>query len=77
MMNSEQQRIIEVANELLTHNATGGSTSEQIAAAFILNDTQYFPGIYANITQAWDRLGHEWQHHVRTIKRDYHHLIQR
>jgi hypothetical protein len=77
MMNSEQQRIIEVANELLAYNCTGGSTSEQIAAAFILNDTQYLPVMYSNITQAWERLGSEWQHHVKTIQHNYSHLILR
>ena len=74
-MNSEQQRIIEVANELKQYKSTGGSTSERIAAAFVLNDLQYLPGMYANIVEAWDRLGHEWQQHVRDIQHDHSHLI--
>lgn len=77
MMNSEQQRIIEVANELLIHNSTGGSTSEQIAAAFILNEMKYLPFGYINIADAWDRLGQQWQQHVRDIQHDHSHLIQR
>ena len=76
-MNSKQQRIIEVANELLSDNATAASTSEQIAAAFILNEPQYLPAMYVNIVQAWDRLGQEWQQHVRVIQQDHSHLIKR
>jgi hypothetical protein len=75
-VNSEQQRIISVANELITDHATGGSTSEQIAAAFILNNPEYLPGSYPVMVEAWDRLGDEWQQHVRTIREHYRHLIQ-
>lgn len=74
-MNSEQQRIIEVANELLAHDSTGGSTSEQIAAAFILNDMAYLPYGYRTITEAWDRLGHDWQQHVKAIQQSHSHLL--
>ena len=76
-MNSKQQRIIEVANELLSDNATAASTSEQIAAAFILNEPQYLPAMYVNIVQAWDRLDQEWQQYVRVIQQDHSHLIKR
>ena len=76
-MNSKQQRIIDVANELLIYNSTAASTSEQIAAAFILNEPQYWPAMYVNIVQAWDRLGHEWQQYVRIIQQDHSHLIKR
>ena len=76
-MNSQQQRIISVANELITHNATAGSTSERIAAAFILNNPDYLPDSYPVMVEAWDRLGEEWQQHVRTIRQEYTHLIRR
>ena len=74
-MNDDIRRIIEVANDLTTHGSTAGSTSEQIAAAFVLNDMQYLPGCYTNITDAWARLGH-WQQHVHTINEHYRHLVR-
>lgn len=75
-MNSQQQRIISVANELITDHATAGSTSEQIAAAFILNKPEYLPDSYPVMVEAWDRLGDEWQQHVRTIRDEYRHLLR-
>jgi hypothetical protein len=73
-LNDDIRRIIEVANELIIDGSTAGSTSEQIAAAFVLNDMQYLPGCYSNITEAWARLGH-WQEYVKTINDDYRHLV--
>jgi len=52
-----------------------GSTSEQIAAAFILNDMSKLPGCYLDVTDAWDRLGSEWQRHVKLIKQDHLSLL--
>ncbi len=69
------EKIIEVANQLKDIGSTGASTSERIAAAFVLNQMDYLPGNYHNIIEAWDRLGEEWQGYVRLIQRDYSHLI--
>ena len=73
-LTEEMQRIIEVANELLSGEGTAGSTSEVIAAAFILNDAKYLPASYPNMVEAWERLGH-WQELVRHIQQHYMHLI--
>jgi hypothetical protein len=69
------EKIIEVANQLNQVGATAASTSERIAAAFVLNRPDYLPAMYADMVEAWDRLGEEWQHYVRLIKRDYPDLI--
>lgn len=69
-------KIIEVANDLQVTGGTAASTSEQIAAAFVLNRQDYLPNSYTDIIEAWDRLGDEWQHYVRLIKRDYMRLIE-
>lgn len=74
-LNDDIKRIIEVANDLLIDGTTAGSTSEQIAAAFVLNDMQYLPGCYTNICEAWARLGH-WQEYVNTINDHYRHLLR-
>lgn len=74
-LTDEMQRIIEVANDLLSGEGTAGSTSEVIAAAFILNDAKYLPDSYPNIVEAWQRLGH-WQEHVNVIQAHYMHLVQ-
>lgn len=68
-------KIIEVANTLQATGSSGASTGERIAAAFVLNNQTYLPDSYSDILEAWDRLGDEWQHYVRLIKRDYMHLI--
>ncbi|MEW4368070.1 hypothetical protein [Aliikangiella maris] len=68
-------KIIDVANELQRTGTTGASTSEQIAAAFVLNNMWHLPTCYQDIVEAWERLG-EWQYHVKLIKRDYSHLIK-
>jgi hypothetical protein len=72
----EIEKIIEVANTLQATGSTGASTSERIAAAFVLNRPDYLPDSYRDLIEAWDRLGTEWQGHVRRIKRDYGHLIE-
>ena len=69
------QTIIHVANELQRTGGSGASTSEQIAAAFVLNHMYFLPHGYEDVIDAWDRLGHSWQAHVRLIKRDYMHFL--
>ena len=71
----EIEKIIETANVLKATGSTGASTSERIAAAFVLNCPDYLPAMYADMVEAWDRLGDEWQAYVRLIKRDHAHLI--
>ena len=69
------QKIIDVANELQRRGKTGASTSEIIAAAFVLNRQDLLPSGYEDMIAAWDRLGVDWQRYVRIIKRHYWHLI--
>ncbi len=71
----EIEKIIEVANGLQATGRTPASTGERIAAAFVLNRQDYLPDYYSDMVEAWDRLGEEWQHYVRLIKRDYIDLI--
>lgn len=68
-------KIINVANELQHTGATGASTAEHIAAAFVLNRMDYLPAGYTDVLEAWDRLD-TWQRYVRLIKRDYRHRIE-
>jgi hypothetical protein len=75
-MNDEIRRIIEVVNELATEGETGGSTSEVIAAAFILNDMSKLPAGYPVVIEAWARLG-DWQGYVQLIREQYRHLLAR
>ena len=72
----EIEKIIEVANVLKATGRTGASTGERIAAAFVLNRMDYLPASYRDVLEAWERLGDEWQAHVRLIKRDYLYLIE-
>jgi hypothetical protein len=72
----EMEKIIEVAISLNTTGTTASSTSERIAAAFVLNNPAYLPSYYDDMVEAWDRLGEEWQGYVRLIKRDYMHRIE-
>ena len=72
----EIEKIIEVAIELKTTGGTPASTSERIAAAFVLNRPDYLPRLYDDMVEAWDRLDDEWQEYVRLIKREYMHLIE-
>ena len=66
-------RIISVCNELLQTNQTGASTSELIAAAFVLDRMEYLPHGYT-VAQAWECLG-EWQGTVEVIRYRYMYLI--
>lgn len=67
------QKIIEVANELASTGKTGASTSEQIAAAFVLDRMEFIPHEYS-VTEAWERLDN-WQDLVKKIKADYSDLL--
>jgi hypothetical protein len=69
------EKIIEVANSLQATGSTGASTSERIAAAFVLNKPHYLPSSYSDVVEAWDRLD-DWQGYVRLIKQEYMHLIK-
>ncbi|MES9903776.1 MAG: hypothetical protein ABW168_14010 [Sedimenticola sp.] len=72
----EIEKIIEVANCLKATGSTAASTGERIAAAFVLNQQEYLPAMYNDMVEAWDRLGEEWQAHVKIIKYDHMHLIK-
>ena len=72
----EIEKIIEVANVLKATGSTGASTSERIAAAFVLNRMEYLPASYRDVLEAWERLGEEWQGYVRLIKEEYMYLIE-
>ncbi len=74
-MNYEIEKIINVANELQRTGSTAASTSERIAAAFVLNRMEYLPDMYSNVVEAWERLDN-WQGMVKRIQRDYMHLIE-
>ena len=74
-MQWQVKKIIEVANCLQATGSTGASTSERIAAAFVLNRQDYLPDSYRDLVEAWDRLD-DWQYYVRIAKRDYSHLIE-
>jgi len=69
----EIQKIIEIANDLATRGRSAGSTSEVIAAAFVLNRMEFLPDGYS-VIEAWDRLDN-WQQYVRIIQRDYQHEL--
>jgi len=75
-MQWEIEKIIEVAISLKQTGSTAASTSERIAAAFVLNRLEYLPDMYSDAVEAWDRLGRDWQDYVRLIKREYMHLIE-
>ncbi len=65
------EKIINIATELKQSGSTRASTSEQIAAAFVLNRMDCLPPIYSDVIEAWDRLGGQWQEYVRIVKRDH------
>lgn len=46
------QKIIDVANVLHATGRTGASTGEIIAAAFVLNQQDYFPRGYEDMIEA-------------------------
>lgn len=71
----EITKIIKVANQLNRTGATTASTSEQIAAAFVLNRMELLPSSYQDAIEAWQRLD-DWQDHVIQIKRNYTHLLE-
>jgi hypothetical protein len=75
-MQTEIEKIIEVAIALKLTGRSGASTGERIAAAFVLNDMRHLPASYPDIVEAWERLGPQWQRYVKTIKADYLHLIE-
>ncbi len=69
-------RIIQVARDLQSTGTTSAGTSEQIAAAFVLNEQKYLPELYPDLIEAWERLTPgDYQHYVKVIKYDYMHLI--
>ena len=70
------EKIIEVANCLQVTGSSGASTSEIIAAAFVLNRMECLPSGYNDVVEAWYRLGSEWQGYVMLIKGTYMHLIR-
>ena len=74
MMQWEIEKIINVCNELTQTNQTGASTSELIAAAFVLNKMEYLPRGYS-VIEAWERLD-DWQVHVKRIRHQYMYLIE-
>ena len=71
----EITKIIKVANQLQRTGQTTASTSEQIAAAFVLNRMELLPEMYPEVSEAWQRLD-DWQEHVTQIKQHYFHLIE-
>ncbi len=70
----EIEKIINVANELASIGTSGASTSEMIAAAFVLNRMEFIPHGYS-VIEAWERLGEEWQEYVRQILASYSDLL--
>ena len=75
-MQWEIEKIIEVATSLNQTGTTAASTSERIAAAFVLNRLDYLPDSYSDAVEAWDRLGAQWQDYVRLVKRECMDLIE-
>lgn len=74
---SDVKKIIDVANKLISKGRNGAidaSTSEIIAATFVLNNMRYLPASYRDVVEAWDSLG-EWQRYVRFIKTSHMDLI--
>jgi hypothetical protein len=69
------QKIINTANALQHTGSTGASTSERIAAAFVLNRMEFLPANHSDVVGAWEGLD-EWQRFVKIIKRDYQHLLE-
>lgn len=67
------RKIIHVANELVIKGKTGASTSEMIAAAFVLDNMAFLPNGYT-VIDAWERLD-DWQDYVKLIQRHYSHMI--
>ena len=72
----EIEKIIDVAIALKKTGKSGASTSEIIAAAFVLNRQDLLPNGYTDMVEAWERLGKAWQGYVMVIKGSYMHLIE-
>ena len=72
----EITKIINVAKELKANGETAASTGEHIAAAFVLNRMELLPENYPDAAEAWERLGSDWQAHVKQIKANYLYLIE-
>ena len=68
------EKIISTANELASSETTGASTSETIAAAFVLDRREFIPQGYS-IIEAWERLGEEWQGYVKQVIAEYSNLL--
>ncbi len=72
-MKYDMQKIINVATELARSGKTAASTSERIAAAFVLDRMEFLPEGYS-VIDAWERLDC-WQHMVKIIRRDHYHEL--
>ncbi len=71
------EKIINVANELARTGRTAASTSEQIAAVFVLDQDIYLPEPYQNDPlAAWERLGSGWQDYINIIRCYHSHRIE-
>ncbi|WHI49208.1 hypothetical protein P3339_11975 [Microbulbifer sp. MLAF003] len=68
-------KILNTANNLLKTGTTGASTSEQIAAAFVLERMEYLPQGWS-VIEAWERLDTEWQYYVKLLQQECRHLIE-
>ncbi len=71
----QAEKIIYVARCLRHGGSSGASTSEKIAAAFVLNRMDYLPEDYSDVIEAWERLD-DWQQVVKYIKRNCMHLVE-
>ena len=74
IMEWQVKQIISVCHQLTQGNSTSASTSELIAAAFVLNRMEYLPHGYS-VIEAWERLD-DWQSYVKRIRHEHMHLIQ-
>ena len=72
-MQTELKKIINVANDLSSTGTSGASTSEIIAAAFVLDRMEFLPEGYS-VIEAWERID-TWQTHVKTIRSTYSYLL--
>lgn len=68
-------RILQAARGLLEKGIGGASTSERIAAAFVLERMEYLPHGWGAI-EAWERLDIEWRFYVRHLRQECRHLIE-
>ncbi|WP_299945296.1 hypothetical protein [uncultured Microbulbifer sp.] len=68
-------KILNTAYSLLCTETNGASTSEQIAAAFVLERMEYLPQDW-DVIEAWERLNIERQLYVKHLRQEYWHLIE-